>query len=73
MRYVYDMAHVEVKRQLAGADSFFLPCGFWNADHRAWQQAPLPMNPSCSMKDVLGGHISVFAIVNLNKHFIWKK
>jgi hypothetical protein len=39
----------EIRTSLPGVGSFFLPCGFWglNSGHHTWQQASLPMEPSC--------------------------
>lgn len=38
---------VEVRRQFVGADSLFPPCGSWEfSGHQAWQQMPLPTEPS---------------------------
>lgn len=42
------MAHVEVRGQLVGGGSHFLPCGLsgLNSGLQAWQQVPLPIVPS---------------------------
>ena len=38
-----------VRGQRGGAGLYLFPCGSWrlNSGHQAWQQAPLPAEPSC--------------------------